>query len=266
MIGRVFVAASLLFSSAAIAESVELQPTDSWVLDYAAAECLAYREYSQAGKKLVLAIEPSPTMDSFEIAVLRDRSGPFYAEELQGSVDFGNGRVDAWLLHYGHAKQDVYRFRISAAELDQARSAPSVRLKADSSRDFTFSLSNVPALLDELAACNRDLIQYWNVDGERDGKIAVPAKGDVRSVFSANDFPQQALDRRQQGDAQFLLLIDEQGKIAGCHVLKPSGVPVFDAMGCEVIQERAKFKPAMDSAGKPLRSAVVTPLVRWRLE
>lgn len=266
MISRVFVGVSLIFSSATVAAAVELQPTNPWVLDYAAADCLAYREYSAADKKLVLAIEPSPTMNSFEIAVLRDRKGPFYAEELQGSVDFGNGRVDAWLLHYGHAKQDVYRFRIATAELDQARSAPSVRLRAGGSEDFTFSLSNIPDLLDQLGACNRDLIQYWNVDGDKDGKIAVPAKGDVRAAFSANDFPQQALDRRQQGDAQFLLLIDEAGKIAACHVIKPSGVPVFDAMGCQVIQERARFKPALDSAGKPVRSAVVTPLVRWRLD
>lgn len=73
------------------------------------------------------------------------------------------------------------------------------------------------------------------------------------------------MNRGQEGDAQFLLLIDENGKVAGCHVLIASGVPALDAMGCSVIRNRARFKPAVDSAGKPTRSTVVTPKVSWRL-
>jgi protein TonB len=80
----------------------------------------------------------------------------------------------------------------------------------------------------------------------------------VRTVFTANDYPSEALNRGQEGDAQFLLLIDENGKVAGCHVLIASGVPALDAMGCSVIRKRARFKPAVDSAGKPTRSTVVT--------
>ncbi len=69
----------------------------------------------------------------------------------------------------------------------------------------------------------------------------------------------------QEGSAQFLLLINEKGSVAGCQVLKPSGVPVFDALGCQVITKRAKFTPALDAAGKPMRSSVTTPEIVWRL-
>jgi len=53
--------------------------------------------------------------------------------------------------------------------------------------------------------------------------------------------------------------------VAGCHLLLASGVPVLDAMGCVVIQERARFQPALDSSGKPVRSTFITPKIRWRI-
>ena len=43
------------------------------------------------------------------------------------------------------------------------------------------------------------------------------------------------------------------------------GLPVLDAMGCQVIRERAKFTPALDRGGKPIRSTYVTPPIRWRM-
>jgi hypothetical protein len=33
-----------------------------------------------------------------------------------------------------------------------------------------------------------------------------------------------------------------------------------------VIQERAKFTPATDKSGKPVRSTVITPPINWRVE
>lgn len=267
MIRQVVALAGLLaWSAGASASRAPLQPVKPWVLDYAEAKCLAWREYGSAAKPVVLAITPSPNLETYELSILSDRTGPFYAEELQGSIDFGRGPIQAWLLHYGEKKQDIERFRISAADMDRARSASSVRFITRTNSEDSFSLELMPQLLDGLKDCVENLRQYWNFGGEKDGKIAVPSKGDVRSVFSASDFPREAMERHQEGTAQFLLLIDEQGKIASCDVLKTSGVPDFDAMGCAVISERAKFKPALDPRGKPTRSSYVTPPVVWRVE
>jgi periplasmic protein TonB len=60
-----------------------------------------------------------------------------------------------------------------------------------------------------------------------------------------------------------ILLINEAGKVAGCDVLTPSGIPALDIMGCQVIRSRAKFTPAVDANGKPVRSTVVTPPIVW---
>lgn len=131
---------------------------------------------------------------------------------------------------------------------------------------MTFALRSMPELLRGLQSCTADLEAYWNSNGEKDGKIAKSAKGDVRSVFTADDYPNIAVNLEQSGKTQFLLLVDEKGLVAGCHVLKPSGVPVLDAMGCQVIRKRTRFSPARDAQGKPVRSTVTTPPVVWRFE
>jgi protein TonB len=62
------------------------------------------------------------------------------------------------------------------------------------------------------------------------------------------------------------LLIDEHGKVAGCHVEKASGIPIFDVMGCQVILQRMKFAPALDGKGQPTRSTYITPPVKWQID
>ena len=130
---------------------------------------------------------------------------------------------------------------------------------------MSFSLEARPDLMDGLSSCVADLKRYWNMDGAEVAAVATPPKGDVRSVFSSADYPDEALARGQEGRAQFLLLIDETGKVAACNVILPSGIPALDAMGCIAIQTRAKFRPARDHSGKTIKSTVVTPPVVWRM-
>ena len=244
-----------------------LQPTSPWDLDYGDTQCVALRDYGNSAKPVTLAIRPAPNRETYELLVGRKNYGPEFVEEYEGSVDFGAGPVKAWLLHYGSPKGKVTldQFRISAQEMAKARTASFVTLRSKNRADISFSLANMSALLKGLEDCTTDLKRYWNSDGRKDGTIAVGSRGDVRKVFTDNDYPTEAMKRTQEGTAQYLLLINEQGKVAGCHVLTPSGVPVLDAMGCSVIQERAKFTPALDRNGKSIRSTYVTPPISWRI-
>jgi len=259
----VLVAGSLPASS----PRTPLAPTAPWVLDYGETQCLASREYGTAEKPLTFAIRPAPNGETYELLVARARYGPEFAEEFEGSVDFGNGPIAAWLLHYGGKgrKVSLDQFRISSADMVQSRASGSVALRTRSGLDVYVALSDMPALLKGLEDCTADLKRYWNMELPEKAKISTPSKGDIRLLFSSDDYPAEAMKNRQEGAVQFLLLIDEKGKVAACHVLKASGVPVLDGMGCQVIAQRAKFSPALDDHGKPVRSSVVTPTVVWRL-
>lgn len=258
----------LSLSAAAVpAPPRPLQPTGPWDVDYGETQCAALRSYGDKANPTTLAIRPAPNGETYELLVGRKGGGPDFAEEYEGSVDFGGGAINTWSLHYGTRKGrlTIDQFRISAQEMIQARTAGLVTFRRKGDRDVSFTLANMPALLKSLETCTADLKQYWNMEPPERDKIAVPAKGDVRQVFNPYDYPSAAMTNHQEGTVQYLLLIDETGKVADCHVVKASGVPVLDGMGCQVIAQRARFQPALDAQGKPIKSSYVTPTVTWRI-
>lgn len=256
-----------VFLTGAPAHGEMLHPSGNWIVDYRNDQCLASREYGSPDNPITLGIRPAPNGETYELLVLRQRSGPPFAVEQEGSVDFGDGPIKAWLLHYGgkKTKSDIFQFRISALEMERARSAKTLTLRPATATDFGFELRAMSALLNGLQQCTIDLKDYWNMGGDKDGRIATSARGDVRPLFTGNDYPAQALDNNQTGRARFLLLINEKGSVAGCHVLEASGVPLLDAMGCQVIRERGKFTPALDSHGVAVRSSYTTPVINWKM-
>lgn len=267
MLGRVSLIVGLItLVAAADSGPGPLRPTTMWNLDYGYTQCTALRNYGDAQNPVTLGVVQSPGGDTYELVVGRQQKHSDYPEELQGSVDFGSGQISSWLLRYASVTGNVTidQFRITSAQMAQARSDGTVVFRVHGAADLAFALSDMSALLDGMQKCTTDLRNFWNMD-DRSGRVAVPAKGDVRAVFTADDYPKLALFRSQEGTAQFLILIDEKGGVAGCHVVSPSGVPILDAMGCAVIQKRTKLRPAKNPSGKSVRSAFVTPPIRWQM-
>ena len=247
------------------AAAAVLQPTSNWTVDYGDAQCAAVRSFNTASDPVGFGIIPSINGKTYKLIVSVQRKGPVFAEEKNGTVDFGRGKIISWLLHFGRKdlNQSNYEFHISANELEQARSATSIRLGPDNGDKYELALSEMPALMDALSKCTADLQQYWNYSQGAAVPLAQLAKGDLRSIFNGGDYPSEALFRSQGGTAQYQLLIDEKGAVAGCDLIIQSGVPIIDAMGCQVIKERAKFTPAIDKNGKGVRSVVTTPTIVW---
>jgi TonB family protein len=267
MYRAVCVLVALCLGAASAVRAEPLQPVSTWDLDYGTTQCVASRKYGNAGDPVTFAIRPSPNGETYELLVAWKYRVSEPLTEEDAAVDFGNGPIKALAMFYQTPGKtfDVHEFRISAADMAQARSAQSVTMRIAGSADLAFGLALMPQLLDGLQACTSDLKRYWNMDGDGEGGIAKPARGDVRSIFSSDDYPGLAQRRGQEGAGQYLLLIDETGKVAGCQVLTATGVPVLDVMACNVIEKRAKFTPARDSNGKPVRDTLVTPKIIWQL-
>lgn len=255
-----------LFNSGVAAAAGPLQTTKPWDLDYGYTQCTAMREYDSSNTPVTLAVIPAPNGESYELIVTYKRRPPLFAEEFEGTADFASRPISTWALKYGDGNLTLYQFRLNWDDMSQARSSSVIALRLNGELSVSFTLDHMPELMDGLQKCTADLKDYWNVGGEKDGRIAVPSKGNIRSDFSATDYPKEAVRRMQGGTARYMLLVDEKGLVAGCHVLRPSGVPALDAMGCLVIQARSKLTPAKDAAGKSVRSTFMTPPIVWQIE
>jgi hypothetical protein len=108
------------------------------------------------------------------------------------------------------------------------------------------------------------LREIWNVGPDHAEKIAADARGDLRSLFSEDDYPLAMILADKSGSARFGLLIDESGKVKDCTVMEPSGIAVLDGRSCGIIVEKAKLTPAVGPDGKPVRSFWVQQ-VTWKL-
>lgn len=262
----------LLLSSVVQAQATiptTLQPVDKWTVDYGSTRCTAARSFEPAATPTILAIIPSIDGNFVDLVVSEHRGGPRYAEEMSGGVNFGAGPVRSSLL-YSASQTKGYsnlRFRIAAREFARASNATYMSAEAGSNHSFGFALSSMAPLVDALKACSRNLQNYWNYDsGSSAGdRVSQPAKGDVRRLFSTDDYPADAFLGGKGGTAQYDLLVDEVGRVVDCYLANSSGVASLDGMGCQVLLTRAHFTPALNAAGKPIRSVVTTPPVTWMM-
>jgi protein TonB len=95
---------------------------------------------------------------------------------------------------------------------------------------------------------------------------AQSAKGDLRSLFSADDYPASAVAAGAEGTVRASLTIGPDGRVTGCNVTQSSGNGALDSATCNILRRRAKFTPARDSNGNSTSDTVSTPSIVWRLE
>jgi protein TonB len=60
------------------------------------------------------------------------------------------------------------------------------------------------------------------------------------------------------GTVRVSFRVRSDGAADQCRVLSPSGVPAFDEATCRLIQQRFRFRPALDASGQPIEWTVRT--------
>jgi TonB family protein len=120
--------------------------------------------------------------------------------------------------------------------------------------------------------------QYWLASPREDSTFSAihraaapiqtrkPSKGDVRTLFSGDDYPASALRNGEEGTVQARLTVGANGRVTRCDVIRSSGSDTLDTTTCSILQRRARFVPARDSVGKAAASTYVTPPIKWQLE
>jgi len=164
MLRRVFyavVTAGFLFQTTNVAAE-PLAPTGKWVVDYRTDQCLASREYGTAKYPVTFGIRPAPNGKTYLLLVGGKGSGPEMAREEATTVDFGKGPIKTWLLEYGSKPtgSDTYQLRITAAEMDQAKTATTVKISKKNAEDIELQLQSIPGLMKTLEDCTANLQRY----------------------------------------------------------------------------------------------------------
>ena len=100
----------------------------------------------------------------------------------------------------------------------------------------------------------------------RKTQSAQSAKGDLRTLFSTDDYPASAAAAGAEGTVRASLSIGPDGRVVSCSITQSSGNSSLDSTTCNILRRRAKFTPARDSNGNAVSDTIATPPISWRLE
>jgi TonB family protein len=93
---------------------------------------------------------------------------------------------------------------------------------------------------------------------------AVRPRADLGALFRGAGYPRAALERGEQGDVAFRLVVDPAGRVSRCDVTSSSGSQRLDEGTCRILHHDARFTPARDRSGTAVADVVVSR-IRWTL-
>jgi protein TonB len=91
-----------------------------------------------------------------------------------------------------------------------------------------------------------------------DGKpvVRTRAKAVLARLLVDEDYPAAARAAREEGLVRFTLDVGPNGRVTGCTITGSSGSALLDSTTCRILRSRARFTPALDSAGSPVADQV----------
>lgn len=242
------------------------QPVGKWVVDYGDTACNAARSYGDPKSPITIAFRPSPNGTVVRLIVLRPGGAPQpHHLPVRTSIVPENVKMTALRFASNDRKTDIFWINFDQTAIAKLGSAGEIAIKGKWI-DERFALPDMVAVLKALDRCNADLRNVWNVSPSEPARIAkgAVATAPLHSYFSADDYPSQAQREEASGAARIMMMVDQTGKLKDCMVEQASGIATLDAATCGILLQRAKFSPAQDANGKPVRS-VLTTTIRWTL-
>ena len=88
----------------------------------------------------------------------------------------------------------------------------------------------------------------------QDGPKAAVAIGHDQWI-TGSDYPTEAIGTGAKGRVDFQIDINPQGLPENCIIMRSSGFDILDQATCRLILQRARFRPAIDEAGRPTQGA-----------
>jgi Gram-negative bacterial TonB protein C-terminal len=267
---------------AAPAEPLRLKPSSKWVSDYRPDGCRLLREFGEGDDQVLLQMSRFAPTDGFSMTV----SGKKFSMQKKGkaSVQFGPNEaeqnVDYLPGTMGKLSSLVMSSDIRIAPLDAQQLKDIERTKAPqivklapigSAREKAVTYLKIgkplrkPVILElgamdkpfaALSTCITDLVTSWGLDAEKHKNLvrwAMPSNNPGDWIRSS-EYPSKMLDVNQPAIVEFRLEVDETGNATQCHIQQTTRPKDFDTAVCKGIMKRAKFTPALDAEGKPLRS------------
>ena len=258
--------AVLALSSAAAAAAEPKQPTGKWIAEFGDHQCILSRAYGGPKDVLILAFQKLPMQAGIELNVLKTDKR---TDSARGWARIGFPKGTSVDVAFGAYRVAPNIRKISVRLEDESyRSVAEsgvVSLSIPRELEEGFTVPGFGAALNILDQCVVNLGEVWGISKDQQTRVGRLAKLiEQESLFNSSDYPLGALKEDASGRTIVRHVVDEAGRPSDCVLLKSSGNKFLDLASCSKLLKRARFEPALDVQGRPMRSVSVTA-VNWLL-
>lgn len=260
-------AATLLAAMAGPAPAQGPQPAAQparWAVDGAGTRCVLTRRLGGT-PTASLIVRTFPGSGEYE-AMLASPDWPrrVYQVKKEAALSFAPSgsawRGSAVLVPLQHGLGDAVAFpRLPAQFIGAFANASSLSLAAGGEALGSYTLPSAAKAAEALAFCETEKLIEWGADPAGFG----PGTSPPRPVGK----PSEWLTDRDLGPDQYLgsyavaviarLTIGADGGVEQCELLETSGSERLAGVACSALRKRARYEPARDKGGKPVRSVAV---------
>lgn len=241
----------------------QLPPVGKWQVNFGDSHCIAQRAYGDPQKPTYFQIKAPPVGETVQLSIVQ-KGHPLAGVQESARLTIGlQEALTLSQLRFGSEGFHVRRVNLTKDQVQQLANSSELRWSAPAI-DYSLRLGATAELLSTIEKCRLSLAEHWNASPEKQAALRQPASINtpIYKLFSTDDYPGQAVMRRQSGMARIVALVDENGKMVDCTIVETSGIAVLDAQTCLIIRTRGTFGPAIGADGKPAKS-VFTQRVRW---
>ena len=198
------------------------------------------------------AVEARPSVLLDRCSAIRRKLDRFACQDpgLRGSEEEFSAAYARAAARFGQAGQILQPMARFAARIEQCTSAQCAGAR----------YREQAALLETLQPTARPTVAPIPREVARG---AIP-RGNPGSWIRPDDYPSRAMKAGEEGTVRFNLTIGPNGSVASCQVVGSSGSSALDEATCRIVSRRARFNPAIDSAGTAVEGRYANA-VRWRL-
>ena len=242
-----------------------MQPSTPWRVVLDGDQCLAFRSFGTGDDAVTMRV--AGTGFSRQVTLM---GKPVPTSELDlfvftwTDVQTGRSRIPAYAFRTKDGQRVVQWADDAAAMTDEWVKGQRVTVNVGRwSRVFPIGrFGDVMGLLQD---CENELMTRWGVSTVQRAqykRLPQPIKG-PGGWLVPGDYPFYASHAGLLGTLVLALDVAEDGSVSDCTLLRSSSVKDFDRIACEKNKLRARFVPALDANGVPVKSRYV---VRWSFE
>jgi hypothetical protein len=237
-----------------------------WHLDGATDRCVLTRELQGPGGAATFVLRTIPGSQQYDVILAGEGlERSFGRRPGEARIAFG-GSARAFAAPAaaielpGGRGSGVILSRLPATILSDFAAAPTLRLMDKDGADLgSWTIPIGAKAAQALSYCETEKQVEWGADRAAFGSGATPPRPltDPSTWLTMRDFGLATAVGTARFSAVFRMTVDEKGTATDCQLIESAGNVEIAPTFCRAVLESARYEPARDPGGKPIRSIAV---------